>query len=182
MAPDPLASEPEARPCQAVRRLHEHRVWSNRQLLQACRGLSPDQLHQPMDIGRGSVMATLTHLYEAELIWLLALQGETEPPAPGETTLASLAQLEQAWNELDARWDAMLSTLQPEDLHRPVTKRSTSGPSAGAIRTTNRLDVLLHVCTHAQYTSAQAVNMLRKLDAGPLPDLQLMTLARTQPQ
>jgi len=34
------------------------------------------------------------------------------------------------------------------------------------------------VCTHAQYTTAQVINMLRQLGAQPLPDPMLITLAR----
>jgi uncharacterized damage-inducible protein DinB len=40
--------------------------------------------------------------------------------------------------------------------------------------------VLLHVCTHAQYTTAQVVNMLRQVGATSLPDTMLITLARKQ--
>ena len=38
-------------------------------------------------------------------------------------------------------------------------------------------DVLLHVCTHAHYTSAQVVNMLRQVGLDPLPDVMLISLA-----
>jgi hypothetical protein len=40
--------------------------------------------------------------------------------------------------------------------------------------------VLLHLCTHAQYTVAQAVNMLRQAGLGPLPDVMLITMARQE--
>ena len=43
-----------------------------------------------------------------------------------------------------------------------------------------RGDVLLHLSLHAQYTTAQAVNMLRRLGVSPLPDVMLITLARAQ--
>jgi uncharacterized damage-inducible protein DinB len=45
---------------------------------------------------------------------------------------------------------------------------------------TSRGDVLLHVCTHAQYTTAQAVNMLRQVGVEKLPDTMLITLARQE--
>lgn len=34
-----------------IRRLHRHRMWGNRKLLEAVRLLSDDQLHQPFAIG-----------------------------------------------------------------------------------------------------------------------------------
>ena len=56
-----------------------------------------------------------------------------------------------------------------------------SGVSSNGKRTgTRRSDLLLHVCTHAHYTAAQVVNMLRQLGESSLPDPMLITLARQQ--
>ena len=38
---------------QILRRLHQYRAWSNRQLLHACRPLSRAQLDAPFEIGQG---------------------------------------------------------------------------------------------------------------------------------
>jgi uncharacterized damage-inducible protein DinB len=43
-----------------------------------------------------------------------------------------------------------------------------------------RADVMLHVCTHAQYTTAQVVNMLRQIGVEKLPDVMLIALARQE--
>jgi hypothetical protein len=42
--------------------------------------------------------------------------------------------------------------------------------------------VLLHVCTHAHYTVAQGINMLRRLGVPTdrLPDPMLITLSRQE--
>ncbi len=45
---------------------------------------------------------------------------------------------------------------------------------------TRRSDVLLHVCTHASYTTAQVVNMMRQLGVSPLPEVMLIALARQE--
>jgi uncharacterized damage-inducible protein DinB len=66
-----------------------------------------------------------------------------------------------------------LSEAQLDDL---VWRISTYGPR----RATRRLDVLLHVCTHAHYTATQTINMLRQLGASELPDPMLITLAREE--
>ncbi len=72
---------------------------------------------------------------------------------------------------------ALLETLTVAALDQPVRKASSSQPDRIAV--TPAFDVLLHVCTHAQYTSAQAVNMLRQLGADT-PDLQLITMSRDE--
>ena len=40
-----------------------------------------------------------------------------------------------------------------------------------------RSDGLLHACTHAHYTSAQVVNMLRHCGIAKLPQVMLMAMA-----
>lgn len=166
---------------QLIRRLHQHRAWANRKLCAAAATLTDEQLHRPFDIGRGSLWATLIHLYAAEYAWLEALGGKAEVPLPADGAFANLEELQVAWTALDRRWDRYLGDLTPARLDLSVHKRSTA---AGLIFATPASDVLLHVATHAQYTAAQAVNMLRRLGTSPtaLPDLQLVTMSRQETQ
>ena len=174
-----------------IRRLHQHRVWANRQLLTAARQLSTGQLHQEFAIGQGSVWKTLTHLLAAEFVWLAALMGDDDPLLPGdvrgklpgnqlgESTLGSLDELQTQWRDLEKRWSEYLAQLDEATLDELVYKISTSS-GAGQRFGTRRVDVLIHVCTHAQYTTAQLVNMLRQLGQSELPDVMLISLARRE--
>ncbi len=171
-----------------VRRLHQHRSWANRLLLDAAEQLTDDQLRQSFRIGQGSVWKSLVHLWAAEYVWLDALGGKPQTLAPGdvagklpgnqegEGALAGLPELVTAWSELDARWDSYLTSLTAAQLDDVVHKESSRG-GRYAFR---RADVLLHVCTHAHYTIAQVINMLRQLGVDPLPDPMLITLARSE--
>jgi uncharacterized damage-inducible protein DinB len=170
-----------------IRRLHEHRAWVNRNLQTAAERLTTEQLHQPCAIGQGSIWKSLTHLFGAEFVWLEALLGNGSAIAPGDVrgklpgnqlgpdAFPLLADLLQAWRELDARWQSYLATLTPPDLDNLVEKTSSS---TGEMFRTRRSDILLHVCTHAHYTAAQVVNMLRQVGAAPLPATMLIALAR----
>jgi uncharacterized damage-inducible protein DinB len=171
-----------------VRRLQQHRRWTNQQLLEAARRLHPDQLRQAQPIGQGSLWKTLTHLVSAEYVWLEAMLGNEDPLLPGDApgklpgnqegngAFTSLDELAAFWEQLDRRWDDYLAQLTGHELSEIVCKTSTMlGPDTR--REVRRGDVLLHVCTHAQYTTAQAVNILRRLGADPLPDVMLISLA-----
>lgn len=176
-----------------VRRLHQHRMWVNRGLLEAARPLTVEQLHQRFDIGQGSVWKSLTHLHAAEYVWLEALTGNEEPLLPGdergklpgnqegEGAIASLDELASRWQALDQRWNEYLSSLDDDSLDEVVYKISTSS-GHGNRHGTRRADALLHVCTHSQYTTAQLVNMLRRLGQERLPDVMLISLARQENQ
>jgi uncharacterized damage-inducible protein DinB len=175
-----------------VRRLHQHRIWANHQLLAAAAGLSPEVLRQPYSIGQGSIWKSLLHLYAAEYVWLGALLGDEAPLTPGDIptklpgnqegpgALATFEQLKADWSALDTRWQHYLADLRADALEQPVVKLATAGKLAGQRFSTRRLDVLLHVCTHASYTVAQTVNMMRQAEVTPLPDVMLISLARQQ--
>jgi uncharacterized damage-inducible protein DinB len=171
-----------------IRRLHQHRMWANRKLLDAAHQLTPEDLRRPIAIGQGSVWKSLLHLYAAEFVWLEALQGDEAPLVQGDLrgklpgnqegpgAIASLDELTNLWHELDARWQAYLDRVRDDDLPGIVYKVNTWG-----VRSATPVgDILLHVCTHAHYTTAQVINMLRQLGFAPLPDPMLITLAREE--
>ena len=174
---------------EVVRRLHQHRVWVNHKLIDISDSLSESKLHETFAIGQGSIWKTLTHLFAAEFVWLEAMEGSESPLAPGdrsgmlpgnqagENAIQSLAELKRQWSELDARWDNYLAQLTSDSLSEMVYKiNSKSGERMG----TRRIDILLHVCTHAQYTVSQAVNMMRRVGVENLPDAMLISMAREE--
>lgn len=173
-----------------IRRLHQHRAWVNQMLLSAAAGLSEQQLHQTFQIGQGTIWKSLTHLFGGEYVWLETLHGVEAPVAPGdaadglpgnqqgEGAFESLAELRDRWEELEQRWRNYLDQLEETSLEESVGKISSL---TGKRSETSRSDILLHVCTHAHYTTAQVINMLRHAGAEKLPDPMLITLARSEP-
>jgi uncharacterized damage-inducible protein DinB len=178
-------------PIALIKRLHQHRAWVNENLLNAALRLSEAQLRQPFPIGQGSIWKSLLHLYAGEFVWLEALLGNDDRVVPGDLPrqipgnqlgqdgFATLNELRREWARLEERWKRYLAALSPEALDEPVYKWR-SAPGQAQRLATSRTDVLLHVCTHAQYTTAQAVNMLRHIGVEKLPDTMLITLARQE--
>ncbi|WP_020473331.1 DinB family protein [Zavarzinella formosa] len=172
-----------------IRLMHRHRAWVTARLLNAVRPLTEEQLRQPFAIGQGSVWQSLLHLYAAEYVWLDALKGDEHATLPGdipgrlpgnqlgEGGIKGFPELEQKWGVLDKRWDDYLSGLTETSLDETVFKVSTSS-GHGLRFGTKRAEILVHVCTHAQYTVAQTVNMIRQAGGASLPDVMMITLAR----
>jgi uncharacterized damage-inducible protein DinB len=168
-----------------VQRLHQHRAWVNGNLLTAAATLSDEQLRSAFQIGQGSVWKSLVHLYAAEYVWLEALHGNETFVVPGdlpgkipgnqqgEGGVTDLADLRQKWSALEQRWNDYLASLTPAALEEFVDRKGSMGRFS-----TRRSDVLLHVCTHAHYTAAQVVNMLRQIGVEKLPETMLISLAR----
>ncbi len=172
---------------EVICRLHQHRIWANRKLLDVAVALSDEQLHRSFQIGQGSIWLSLTHLFGAEYVWLGALLGDEAPLTPGDArgklpgnqegdkAIASLAELTSLWDELDQRWHSYLGDLSADTLADLVYKNnSVTGQRVG----THRSDILLHVCTHAQYTTAQIINMFRHVGVEQLPEAMLISMAK----
>ena len=172
-----------------IQRLHQHRAWANQNLLTAAGQLNDEQLRRSFPIGQGSVWKSLTHLYAAEYVWLAAVEGNENAIAPGDLpgqlpgnqqgpdAVHTLDELRQKWSALEKSWSSYLSILTPESLDETVYRFSVTFNQR---LSSSRSDALLHVCTHAQYTVAQVVNMLRQLGIQKLPATMLMALARQE--
>jgi uncharacterized damage-inducible protein DinB len=172
-----------------LQRLHRHRAWVNGNLLTAAATLGDEQLRSEFPIGQGSVWKSLLHLYAAEYVWLETLLGNEQFLVPGdlpgklpgnqqgEGGVTDLADLRRQWSELEERWADFLANLPPAALEEIVYRKSVSLGTRLAI---GRYDVLLHVCTHAHYTAAQVVNILRHGGVDKMPDTMLISLARRE--
>jgi uncharacterized damage-inducible protein DinB len=168
-------------------RVNHHRAWVNENLLAAAEALSDAQLRRAFPIGQGSVWKSLLHLYAAEYVWLEALLGDDDPCCPGDVRgklpgnqlgeggPQSLAELRQSWTAQEQRWRQYVSAVAADTLDDPIAKTSVVVPAGGRLIVL-RAEVILHVCLHAQYTAAQALNMLRQLGVETFPKTMLTQL------
>jgi uncharacterized damage-inducible protein DinB len=158
---------------QILHRLHQYRAWSNRQLLDACRPLSREQLDAPFEIGQGSVWKSLVHLLAADSLWVDAFEGRPDSPVPCDADFKNLEELADRWADVERRWLDALARLEGSDLDRHVLRADLRNQcfSLGGV------DAHLQVCMHATYTAAQVVNMLRRLGVAPLPSCMPVAMA-----
>lgn len=76
----------------------EHHLWANEQVLAACAGLSPDQLHSTVPGIYGPIIDTLRHLVQADSFYLWIFSGQTRELIPSENSL-TVAELRAANDE-----------------------------------------------------------------------------------
>jgi uncharacterized damage-inducible protein DinB len=75
--------------------LFRHNAWANRKLLEACEGLSDEQLNSNIPGVYGTIRDTLGHIIRGEVSYVRRVNGRTpgEPPKEGE--LPSFEMLKQ---------------------------------------------------------------------------------------
>ena len=60
--------------------LLDHDQWATGQIIKSCESLSDVQLHQPFEMGLGSLHDTLTHILRAMKAWGNLLAGRPVDP------------------------------------------------------------------------------------------------------
>ena len=173
---------------EVIQRLHRHRAWVNRNLLDAAAVLTEEQLKASFPIGQGSVWKSLLHMYGAEYVWFESLRGNEAAVVPGDVPgklpgnqlgeggIADLPNLRQKWEQLERRFTVYLAGLSTDALEETVHRYSLVLQARLSLR---RSDVRIHICTHAHYTVAQVVNMLRQCGA-TLPQTMITAMARQE--
>jgi uncharacterized damage-inducible protein DinB len=94
-----------------------HNAWATRELLEFCRGLSPEQLAATAEGTYGSILATLQHMIGAEGRYRSRLAGAKPewPKEPEETD--DLEELEAMAADLARFWDELAaSEFDPDRL------------------------------------------------------------------
>ena len=104
----------------------EHHIWANDTLYAFCESLTPEQLALSVPGTFGQVHKTLTHIAEAEQIYLSRipdtgierlLNDETTPLPPVAKLRAALRRTGTAWHQVIGRW--------PDD--HPISYRRRDG-------------------------------------------------------
>lgn len=131
--------------------------WATHKIVEACAPLGREELTRQMYTSHGSLLGTLVHIYQADTVWLLRLQGN--PLARGPEPPADLDALRAVWFPvLDAMYD-FAAALTPERIEEPVAFQTASrGDGARPM-----WQVILQVVNHATYHRGQAATLLRQL-------------------
>ncbi len=85
-----------------------HHIWATERLIDACAGLTPEQLQTPAPGTYGSIIATLRHLVSSDG-WYLSFFGDQPAPIEEEAD-TSLPDLRSAITANGAAWKALLAT------------------------------------------------------------------------
>jgi uncharacterized damage-inducible protein DinB len=129
--------------------------WGNNKIFRLASGLDELAIRKPMQLGPGTLHATLVHLYGAQQVWLDRWLGNPTVGLPtGEGW--SLADIQARQAELDHRMHALIESTE-DDPDRFIDYRNFKGEPFR-----HRLsDLMLHVFNHAVHHRSQALHFLK---------------------
>lgn len=139
--------------------LFDYHYWANRRMLDAVAGLNPEQFTRDLHSSFPSVQATLTHMLNAEAIWLSRMLNTT-PAKVEPQELPDVAAVRERWALLEPQ---LLAMIAEDDLERVIVARNSSGKEFRS----PLWQVLHQLSNHGTYHRGQITTMLRQLGATP---------------
>jgi uncharacterized damage-inducible protein DinB len=151
-------------PLRPYRQLARNNRLANRRLAKAVAALHPGEWRAPRSSFFPSLRATMNHIYTVDLFYIDAMQGGTLGYAAFavEEPFTDPAALAKAQDALDETVIALVQTLAPSDLARPVHIHRT-----GRIQTEPLADTLMHLFLHDQHHRGQVHAMLSGTSVRP---------------
>ena len=134
-------------------KLYRHLEWADERVLNSLRA-AQSVLKKDLDL--------YSHILGSEHNWLSRIRGSAPKLAIWPTL--TLDECETVGKENVTAFNALVSSLTPELLQKPVTYRN----SAGEQFTSTLEDILTHVCLHGAYHRGQIAASIRA--AGDVPN------------
>jgi uncharacterized damage-inducible protein DinB len=106
-------------PADVVRSLFAHHLWATETLIDHLAGLPAERLDEAIPGTYGSMVATLTHLVDADGRYLVRFEDPSPPPADDRTGIP-LPELRAEVAEHRARWQQLLDRLDDGRLSASV--------------------------------------------------------------
>jgi uncharacterized damage-inducible protein DinB len=143
-------------------------------LVDAARKLTHEELTRDMKVSHISVLGTLTHIYQADRVWLTRFRGSSPPSLAKAGEELTLADLEVQWPALLDEFREYVGSLGEAGAVETFTFRNLAGKEF----TMPRWQALLHVVNHGTLHRGQVMAMLRQLGHVP-PSTDLVYFYRS---
>jgi uncharacterized damage-inducible protein DinB len=134
-----------------------YEAWTLRYMLLRCKELSREQLHQPFDIGQGSLHRTVAHIIGNLEAWTDLMRERPErtlPPMP-DNAEGYLSRFEVAMADFDSCARMLAAQKRLDDTYMDVFDNPPKAKTFGG--------TLLHVLTHTTVHRWEVQHMLQRL-------------------
>jgi uncharacterized damage-inducible protein DinB len=149
---------------QEICTLYEYDAWANGRTLNACEGLTQEQLTRNLGNSFASVRDTLVHILGAQSIWLERLQGGSPSGMPKPEGFPDLAAVRARWAEIEPQLLGYVRGLSAADLERFHEYRNLKGTQFR-----DQIgNILQHLVNHGTYHRGQVTTLLRQLGGTPV--------------
>lgn len=151
----------------------EYSAWASRQLVDAARSLSADELLRDFGTADRHILGTLVHVFAADRVWLGRVEGTAPQPFIDAAKDMKFEVLDHDWPALHDRWIAWAMSLTDAMAAGSISYRDLKGNP----HSTPVWQIVLHVVNHATHHRGQAAGFIRSTGHTP-PVLDLIRFYR----
>jgi uncharacterized damage-inducible protein DinB len=149
----------------------DYTAWASRRIVDAAARLSPEELNHDFKTADHTVLETLVHVFAADRVWLMRLQGQPQHFITDADR--SMHVLQTEWPALMQRWKQFASGLTEEQAQARIAYKDFEGnPWERPL-----WQLVLHVVNHATHHRGQVAGFLRTMGHTP-PALDLTAYYR----
>jgi len=140
-----------------------HSQWTNQQLLNSAEKLSGELLREPVAGCSGSILDILVHMMGAQRAWTRRFQQLDPIKPPDSSDFRTISDVREAWAEIDAETNAVVSVYSDADLAEVIKYRSWAGWAGES----PRWQAILHQAIHQHQHRGEAAAALTALGYSP---------------
>ncbi len=152
----------------------DYNVWANERITAFCTRHPAQIIEQNTGGSFPSLKRTLLHIWDAELIWIHRLRGESLTRFPSDTWSGTPAALYDGMLNTSRDLNLLVHHLSGDELEGKLNYTTmTYGP-----QTSTRPEMLMHVFNHSTYHRGQCITMARALGLQDVPPTDLILYLR----
>ncbi len=155
-----------------------YNLWANEKMVNWLRAAPDALLQQETPSSFPSLRLTMLHIWDAQQIWLLRLQGEPAMVFPSTYFSGSAEEMMDGLLANSRAFSDFVQRAADAFFQAEIRYRNTKGD----LFTTPNAEVLLHCLQHSTYHRGQLVTMARKLGLTDPPQTDYIAYVRVRDQ
>ncbi|MCO8120800.1 DinB family protein [Stieleria sp. TO1_6] len=138
--------------------LYAYNTWANGKILAMSEQVTNAKLDAPLEMGFGSLRATLFHLLTAERVWMERWTGAPWRPFPRDPDGITLAEISSGLGEVAAQRRSLIELNRGSRWKESITYIDSKKNE----HTSELYNQLIHVANHGVHHRAQALHFLKR--------------------
>jgi uncharacterized damage-inducible protein DinB len=154
--------------------LCSYNAWANERIIDMIRQADRDVYDLPVENSFPSIRKTIFHIWDAQVIWLSRLQGNSPTDWPSKTKNQSVEGFETDFLDQSKNFFLHVREAQSDFFNLECTYQNLRGEQC----VTNHSSIILHCMNHSTYHRGQIITMLRTLGIQGIQSTDYITYLR----
>lgn len=137
----------------------KYNLWANKKIADFLSALSEEQLEKEIVSSFPSLKKTVLHVWDAQQIWLIRLQGTSLTDFPSKNFSGTFEDVMGGCLKTSQELVDFVESSSENFLLTPLTYKNIAGDEFR----NNVSDIIQHVMNHSTYHRGQIITMLRQL-------------------